>query len=94
METALYEAANYDTVIATEFLEHVYEDLSVISKIKSGTYVIATVPNFPYVSHVRHFFDTEEVAARYKSFFDEFNVVEIRGDALTKKFFLLEGIKK
>lgn len=93
LETTLFEDAQYDAIVSTEFLEHVEEELSVLARIRKGTYVIATVPNFPYVSHVRHFDDSRSVTDRYGHLFEEFNVVEIRGNEKTQKFFLLEGIK-
>lgn len=93
LETTLFEDHEYDTIVSTEFLEHVEEDLAVLSRIREGVYVIATVPNFPYVSHVRHFTDCRSVADRYKYLFEGFNVVEIPGKSKGQKFFLLEGIK-
>jgi hypothetical protein len=55
---------------------------------------IATVPNFPFVSHVRHFVDCSEVAARYGRYFDDFSAVPLFGNEKGKTFFVLEGIKK
>lgn len=94
LKTAIFEQADYDCVVSTEFLEHVEDEISVLAKIRSGAYVIATVPNFPYVSHVRHFFDSNGVTDRYGHLFNEFNVVEICGTVPDHKFFLLEGIRK
>jgi len=61
-------------VITTEFLEHVDGDLEVIRQIYSGSRFLATVPNFPYVSHVRHFNDSGEVMRRYEGLFEDFSV--------------------
>jgi len=47
----------------TEFLEHIEHDLDVIRFIRPRTYFVGTVPNFPYVSHVRHFQDCDEVTS-------------------------------
>ena len=38
---------DYDAVVMLEFLEHVDRDLDALGKIKPGTFVIATVPDFP-----------------------------------------------
>ena len=92
--TELFETYNYDTVVATEFLEHVERDLEVLSSIRAGARFVGTVPNFPYVSHVRHFHDCSEVAARYGAFFDAFSVDAIPANDRGKTFFLLEGIRR
>ncbi len=78
---------------ATEFLEHIEQDLEVIRFIRPGTYFVGTVPNFPYVSHVRHFQDCDEVTRRYAHFFTDFKVDAFRAKGHETMFFLLEGIK-
>jgi SAM-dependent methyltransferase len=93
LETDLYRTVDYDAVIATEFLEHVSADLQVIESIRPGTYFLGTVPNFPYVSHVRHFADRSEVARRYAHQFERFRVDEFSANDRGKRFFLLEGIR-
>src|SRR6185436_747485 len=65
------EGFDYDCVVTLEFLEHVHFDLDVIERIRKGTKVFASVPNFPYVSHVRHFTDVTEVKLRYQRYFSE-----------------------
>ena len=57
IETQSLPAA-YEIVICLETLEHLQDDLAVIEKIKPGAYVIFSVPNFDYESHVRHFIST------------------------------------
>lgn len=93
-ETDLFETVIYDTAISTEFLEHVERDLEVIEKLPAGTRFIGTVPNFPFISHVRHFSTCEEVVGRYGHYFDQFSVVPILANAGGKTFFILEGVKK
>jgi len=92
--TDLFETFDYDTVIATEFLEHVEDDLRVICSIRTGARFIATVPNFPYVSHVRHFGDATDVAARYSDKFTSFSVDAIPANDKGKTFFLIEGTRR
>jgi ubiquinone/menaquinone biosynthesis C-methylase UbiE len=48
--TDVFERYDYDTAIATEFLEHVEGDLDVLARLARGTRFIGTVPNFPFVS--------------------------------------------
>ena len=74
-----------------EFLEHVEEDLMVLDRIRAGTYVLATVPNFPADGHVRHFQDEAQVKARYEALISSIRVDAILEDTNGKTFFLLEG---
>lgn len=93
VESDVYTSAEYDTVVSTEFLEHVNEDLKVLSKIRPGARILATVPNFPYVSHVRHFTTVESVEERYGNLFRDFSVAVIPGVQDATRFYLMEGIK-
>ncbi len=90
--TTLFADHDYDTVICTEFLEHVESDLDVIKRIRPGTRFFGTVPNFPYVSHVRHFQDPNEVSARYGAYFKNLRIDVLLANPKGKTFFLLEGI--
>jgi len=92
-ETELFDKADYDLVISTEFLEHINSDLDVLKRIKAGAHFIGTVPNYPWVSHVRHFQDAGEVADRYGPYFLEFNVCPILMKPAGQTIFVLEGIK-
>lgn len=91
--TDLIERAQYDAVVTTEFLEHVERDLDALGRIRSGAYVIGTVPNFPFASHVRHFRDTGEVESRYQSVFRDFRVDWFYGNERGQTYYLLEGVK-
>jgi 2-polyprenyl-3-methyl-5-hydroxy-6-metoxy-1,4-benzoquinol methylase len=93
LSTDVYTSFDYDTVISTEFLEHVEGDLQVLGKLRPGTRVIATVPNFPYVSHVRHFDDADAVTDRYGTLFRDFSVATIVGAKKGTRFYLLQGTK-
>lgn len=94
VESPVYETAHYELVISTEFLEHVEQDLEVLARIRSGARLLATVPNFPYVSHVRHFEDASSVERRYASLFRNYSVTAIRGVQPNTCFFLMEGEKR
>jgi 2-polyprenyl-3-methyl-5-hydroxy-6-metoxy-1,4-benzoquinol methylase len=91
--TNLFDEFAYDTAIATEFLEHVEQDLAVLRRLRPGTVFVGTVPNFPFVSHVRHFTTAEHVIERYRSLFESLSVVELPANDRGKKFFLLEGVR-
>lgn len=93
-QTDLFTTVEYDIVVATEFLEHVEHDVQVLKAIRPGTYFLGTVPNFPFVSHVRHFANSEEVAQRYAGYFTDFRVDAFLANATGKTFFLCEGLTK
>lgn len=93
-QTDLFTTVDYDIVVTTEFLEHVEKDLQVIESVRPGTYFLGTVPNFPFVSHVRHFANAEEVAQRYAGYFTNFRVDTFLANATGKTFFLCEGITR
>jgi SAM-dependent methyltransferase len=93
LTTDLYVTTAYDVVITTEFLEHVTDDLAVMRQLRAGARVIGTVPNFPYVSHVRHFADAAEVVARYQPLLGALTVDPIRFNASGSVLFLLEGTR-
>lgn len=93
LTTDLFDAFQYDTAIATEFLEHIDADLSVIGRLRSGTHVIATVPNYPWKSHVRHFHDAHEVQLRYGALFSTFEVFPVPRNPQGRTIFVFEGTK-
>lgn len=93
LETDLLARQDYDCVVACEFLEHINPDLEIIEKIKPGVRFFGSVPNNPYISHVRYFQDVESVKARYSSFFTDFSVDAFREDAEGIVLYILEGIK-
>ena len=92
-KTDIFSSFSYDTAIATEFLEHVEGDLEVLSKLPIGTRFIGTVPNFPYISHVRHFASSDEVLRRYGQVLQSCSVVSFLENADGKTFFLIEGTR-
>ena len=63
--TDLFETVDYDTVVCSEFLEHVIDDVGIFDKIKSGTNLHIGVPNSHGTSHVRCFPTREDVYKRY-----------------------------
>jgi 2-polyprenyl-3-methyl-5-hydroxy-6-metoxy-1,4-benzoquinol methylase len=95
--TDLFASVNYDTVICTEVLEHIHDDLAVLSRIPSGVHVLATVPDFDWDSHVRFFNNAAEVTARYAEMFlsleisSHFHTGDPHGHNGT--FFLIDGRK-
>lgn len=91
--TDIFDTFRYDTAIATEFLEHVAGDLEILAKLPSGTRFLGTVPNFPYVSHVRHFSDDRDVLDRYQQVLQSCSVSSFLENDQGKTFFLIEGVR-
>jgi SAM-dependent methyltransferase len=90
----LYDSVEHDVVICTEVLEHIEEDFAVVSRFGTDKRCLCTVPNFPYVSHVRHFADAGEVAERYGAFFRAFDVMTFQGSRSDgERYFLMDGVR-
>jgi 2-polyprenyl-3-methyl-5-hydroxy-6-metoxy-1,4-benzoquinol methylase len=64
----------YDTIVCTEVLEHLIDDLSVIDKWKKGALCVCSVPNYDSVYHTRFFKDADDVLGRYG---DKINISKI-----------------
>ncbi len=60
----LYQTEDYNTVVAVETLEHV-EDIDVIKNIIPGAIVIASVPDYPDVAHLRLYKDRQKDIIEY-----------------------------
>ena len=95
--TDLFTSVGYDTVVCTEVLEHIVDDVPVLERIPRGKHVLATVPDFDYVSHVRFFANAGEVRARYGSLFSSLEISEHYHagdtDGSHGTFFLLNGVR-
>jgi 2-polyprenyl-3-methyl-5-hydroxy-6-metoxy-1,4-benzoquinol methylase len=89
----LFDTFDYDVVVATEFLEHVEGDLVILNRIRPGTRVYGSVPNFPDPSHVRYFRSTDEVHTRYSGSFASLRVDELLFGSKGMSFFLFEGVR-
>lgn len=92
-ESNLLKQQEYDCFVTLECLEHLEQDIELLEMVEPGTLCFFTVPNFPYISHVRFFDDEESVAVRYREFFQDFSVDTFWENSSGKKFFLVEGIK-
>ena len=93
-EPAIHRTTEHGALICTEVLEHITDDLKVVAAFTAGKRCFCSVPNFPYESHVRHFTDAAEVAARYGRFFDQLSVTTFRSPRdPSDRFFLLDGVR-
>ncbi len=60
-----YAGVEVDTIVCTEVLEHIEDDLLAIQHWPAGVRCICSVPNYDADTHVRHFRSEDEVQARY-----------------------------
>jgi 2-polyprenyl-3-methyl-5-hydroxy-6-metoxy-1,4-benzoquinol methylase len=93
-----WENLDYDTVVSTEFVEHVEGDLEILAKIRPGTRVLLSTTNVLVVGHVRAFASSRHVAGRYGHLFEEgFTVTPFLGnhfrDLGWQYFYILDGIR-
>lgn len=88
--STLVDGTRHSVVICTEVLEHLDDDLALLERVRTGTRILATVPNFDSTSHLRFFASAAAVRARYEAVLDELRVDTFalrRGSAL----FLMDG---
>ena len=93
LQPGILETEDYDCVTALEFLEHIEDDLGVISRIKPDTSFWGTVPSFRCDSHVRAFANAGQVERRYGKFFNEFSADTFLMAPKKHKFYLIEGVR-
>lgn len=59
-----FENFTYDCVIATEFLEHISNDVDILNRVSSGSLIIGTLPNKDSAGHVRFYPDSDKISER------------------------------
>jgi 2-polyprenyl-3-methyl-5-hydroxy-6-metoxy-1,4-benzoquinol methylase len=92
--STVYSDCQYDILICTEVLEHIQDDLGVVTRFQPGINCIFSVPNFPFKSHVRYFQNAIEVTDRYGQYFNDLDVMALKSSTnQSDVFFLCEGIR-
>lgn len=90
----IYVDVEHDAIICTEVLEHIEDDLIVVSRFRPGKRCLCSVPSFPYESHVRHFDTAQAVEDRYGVFFNKLDVMTLPSPISDDdSYFLLDGIR-
>ncbi len=81
------------TVVALEVLEHLEDDLKILSKMQTNTHVLFSVPDFLCDGHQRCFKTEQEVSEYYS---EVVNFIEIKKIKITEtnSIFLIDGRKK
>lgn len=83
--------ADYNTVIATEVLEHLENDLEIFKNIKKGINFLFSIPSFKCDGHLRWFNSAPEILLYY---FDYLHIKELRRLKNPNKWFMGWGIIK
>lgn len=83
----------YNTIIIFEALEHIQEDLNVLSRIVSGSAVFLSVPNYSSASHVRWFSSEREIYERYDKILNIREVVQIEIGTKGNVIYLIHAFK-
>jgi 2-polyprenyl-3-methyl-5-hydroxy-6-metoxy-1,4-benzoquinol methylase len=90
--TDLFDTVDYNIVVCTEFLEHLEGDLKILARIRSGTRVLGTVPNYDAKAHLRYFQSADDVKARYGPMFESLTVTQIRNVGGGSEW-LIDGVR-
>jgi SAM-dependent methyltransferase len=90
--TRLFDTFPYDSVVCTEVLEHVEEDLKLLERVRPGSRMYGSVPSFPSAAHVRFFENANQVAERYSNQFDDFDIDSYLSSG--HWFFVFDGTKR
>ncbi|WP_104696893.1 MULTISPECIES: class I SAM-dependent methyltransferase [unclassified Helicobacter] len=82
---------SFDYVVILEVLEHLEEDLKLLSLFKPKTKMIISVPNYDFASHVRYFESLDSVILRYRKLINFYQSASIEINQGAGIIFLLEG---
>ena len=92
MTTDLFETVPYDAVVMTEVLEHIPDDVDMLGRIRPGTHVFATLPDFDCLDHVRYFLTRRDVRRRYGRALCGLQVETFRRELDGAHFHLMQGV--
>jgi SAM-dependent methyltransferase len=93
-DTGSFPGTPYDVLICTEVLEHIDEDLAVVSSWPSEMHCIFSVPNYDSGGHVRFFDDVAAVRTRYGAYFTDLDIAHFPASGQgNHKLFLAEGYR-
>ncbi|GAA3712548.1 hypothetical protein GCM10022421_19840 [Oceanisphaera sediminis] len=82
MEPGALEKFNVEAFVILEVLEHIDNDLELLSRLPKGKKVIFSVPNFDSFGHVRVFKSPSDV---YDRFFDTVNIKKLKEIGIKNK---------
>ena len=83
----------YDVAVCLETLEHIENDLFVLSNFRRGCHVVITVPSFALSVHVRHFKTAAEVSNRYEGLLNIRSVQKVSVSEY-RALWVVDGVRK
>ncbi len=83
----------YNIAVLFEVLEHITDDLTVLQRIRKGSKVLFSVPNFYSSGHVRWFDSELKIYERYKDVVEIIDIFEFN-ISTTNKIYLVNGSRK
>lgn len=84
---------NHSHIILFEILEHINDDMKILSKIPPKTMIIASVPNFYSQGHIRIFENIDQIRKRYEPLVEFLDFFELYLNE-NSKIFYFNAIKK
>ena len=95
-EPSCYEPHDYDTAVSLETLEHL-DDLRIIENIPIGARLIASVPDYDDIAHLRMYKDPKrDIIERFQSLLHVSQIISLTGTAATgeqKTIYLFESTR-
>ncbi len=88
------DADNFDFLVSLEVIEHIFNDIELISALPKSKKFIFSVPNYDSKTHVRLFNNPKEIINRYSGLIDIKNIYICRIGNSSKKIFIIESITK
>ena len=75
--SSIIEKLEYDTVVSTEFFEHIENDFDIlkrIQKLQKHIKLLISVPDFKAPNHVRYFKNQDQIYNRYESYINDMDI--------------------
>jgi 2-polyprenyl-3-methyl-5-hydroxy-6-metoxy-1,4-benzoquinol methylase len=91
-EDQTIDFSNFNLVICIS-LEHIVRDFELLDRIKEGTFVAISSPNFGGTAHVRHFETCDDFENRYSKYINVLKSKTITNSNNRKMKFVIVGIR-
>jgi len=84
----IYDKVKFDTAILSEVLEHLENDLGILTYFQKNTHIIISIPKYDSPAHVRYFKNGRGVIHRYE------DLINIKSIKSVRSFFVVDSYKK
>ena len=91
---SIYNKFEFDVAIFCEVLEHIDDDIKVISWIKSNTHLLISLPSYDSLAHVRHFSSPDDITERYENqiVINAIEKIQLNGNG--NRIYILDGLRR